>query len=163
MSERIFAYGSNMCLGRFLEYQVHPEAPGVSAQLQGYSLRFNKRSSDGSGKANVEPRDGDVVWGVLYAIPDRELPVLDEGERGYTRTRMPGIGASGPDPWVYVAIETVDDASLRPYSWYKRFLVEGARSHRLPTDYITMLKAIEAREDPDPARGQRKRSIVCDA
>ena len=35
------------------------------------------------------------------------------------------------------------EVGLRPYSWYKRFLVEGARSHGLPADYITMLEALE--------------------
>jgi hypothetical protein len=45
-------------------------------------LRFSKKSSDGSGKGNVEPNDGDHVWGVLYEILDAQLPMLDKGEVG---------------------------------------------------------------------------------
>src|SRR5712692_10518012 len=110
MSELVFAYGSNMCLGRFLDYKVHPEAPGQTAQLQGYSLRFNKSSDDGSGKANVEPQEGGVVWGVLYSIPDAELQILSAGEGGYVPRRMPVISASGRvEAWVYVADKASDD------------------------------------------------------
>jgi len=49
MRALIFAYGSNMCLGRFLDYKVHPEAAGERARLDGYAFRFNKPSTDGSG------------------------------------------------------------------------------------------------------------------
>jgi len=77
MSERVFAYGSNMCRGRLLAHRVHPEGPGVRARLSGYALHFNKRSTaDGSGKANVELHEGGTVWGVLYVIPDEDLAVL---------------------------------------------------------------------------------------
>lgn len=164
MSERIFAYGSNMCLGRLREYDVQPERPGQPAQLQGYALRFNKRSTkDGSGKANVEPADGGVVWGVIYEISNEELGRLNRGEVGYSPMRMPVIGPSGPvETWVHVAIERSNDLVLRPYTWYRRFLVEGARSHGLPQEYIGVLEAIEARDDPNRERDRQWRTIGCD-
>src|ERR1035437_1226762 len=117
MSELIFAYGSNMCLGRFLDYMVHPEGPGEAAELQEYSLRFNKRSDDGSGKGNIEREDGGTVWGVLYRIPDADLPVLHAGEgTGYIPRRMRVVSASGPvEAWVHVARRPSGDASLSPY------------------------------------------------
>jgi cation transport regulator ChaC len=118
MSAWIFAYGSNMCLGRFLDYNVHAEAPGERARLEGYVLRFNKRSTDESGKANVEPCDGGVVWGVLYSIPDAELPILSRGEGGYTPIQRSVVRDAGPvDAWVYVATQASANAALRPYSW----------------------------------------------
>jgi gamma-glutamylcyclotransferase len=163
MSERVFAYGSNMCIGRFLAYGVHPEQPGQAARMDGYSLRFNKRSTDGSGKANVERQAGQSVWGVLYLIPDAELPVLAEGEGGYTAIREVTMchGESVP-AWLYIARRPSGDADLRPYSWYKRFLVEGARSHGLPQDYISTLEAIVATEDPNRNRDREKRALTCD-
>lgn len=122
MSERVFAYGSNMCLGRFLKYRVHPEAPRIPARLPGYSLRFNKESSDGSGKANVEQHGGDEVWGVLYTIPDADLNLLDEGEKGYCRLLVPVQTETGPvEAWVYFATPS-QNTELRPYFWSRGFL-----------------------------------------
>jgi hypothetical protein len=80
MSEQIFAYGSNMCSGRFRDYGVHPEGAGPGALLVGYRLLFNKQSTDGSGKANVEVHEGSQVWGELYSVPDADLQLLDDGE-----------------------------------------------------------------------------------
>ena len=164
MSERVFAYGSNMCRGRLLAHRVHPEGPGVRARLSGYALHFNKRSTaDGSGKANVELHEGGTVWGVLYVIPDEDLAVLAAGEGGYTRTRLSVDPDAGPvAAWVYVANEPSHDAALRPYSWYKRFLVDGARSHGLPADYIAMLEAIAADDDTNQERDRQNRALACD-
>lgn len=167
MSELIFAYGSNMCRGRFLDYNVHPEGPGQPAELRGYVLRLNKvgrRAGRRSGKGNVEQCAGETVWGVLYSIPDDELPALDTGEGpGYRRVQLHVESSAGPiDAWVHVATRPSNDPTLRPYSWYKRFIVEGARSHGLPAGYIAKLEAIDAVEDPDLAWDQNRRSLTCD-
>jgi hypothetical protein len=54
------------------------------------------------------------------------------GEGGYRRVRLSLrlTDNSSTDAWVYVAKQPKDDPALRPYTWYKRFLVEGAREHR---------------------------------
>jgi gamma-glutamylcyclotransferase (GGCT)/AIG2-like uncharacterized protein YtfP len=165
MSQNIFTYGSNMCSGRFRAYRVHPESAGHSALLKGYRLLFNKRSVDGSGKANVEACEGAGVWGVLYSIPDEDLATLDDGEVGYERVTLPVRTADDAESqaWVYIAspANTVD--GLHPYTWYKRFLVEGAREHALPAAYTATLEKIEAIQDTDAARDRRKRALVCRA
>jgi gamma-glutamylcyclotransferase len=142
MSEQVFACGSNMCSGRFRVYRVSPEAHGLRA-LTGYRLLFNKQSTDGSGKANVDPHTESQTWGVLYTIPDRDLETLDAGEVGYSRIRLP-VRADNTDvqAWVYVAAAPSKDTALRPYLWYKRFLVEGAREHELPSEYVAQLERI---------------------
>jgi hypothetical protein len=64
MSQKVFAYGSNMGSGRFRDYSVNPEGQGQPALLRNYILRFNKKSrQDGSGKANVEQQIGRERWG----------------------------------------------------------------------------------------------------
>jgi hypothetical protein len=50
---------------------------------------------------------------------------------------------------------------LRPYSWYKRFVVEGARQHGLPADYIAGIEALPAAEDPDQNRDVENRATPC--
>lgn len=165
MSELVFAFGSNMCSGRFRAYGVVPDRVGVPATLDGYELRFNKKSIDGSGKASVDPVDGATTRGVLYSIPDAQLETLDTGEGpGYSRRRLRVRTPVGDvDAWVYVASSPSPDPALRPYSWYKRFLVEGAREHNLPGDYVEALEAIKAVEDPNTGRDAQKRLLLCGA
>ena len=165
MSEQIFAYGSNMCSGRFRDYGVQPEGAVRGALLVGYRLLFNKQSTDGSGKANVETHEGSLVWGVLYSVPDADLQLLDNGEVGYHRLRLRVRTADNVDeePWVYVATAPSNDPSLRPYAWYKRFIVEGAREHQLPDEYFASLENIEAVQDANAVRDRRKRELACQA
>jgi len=165
MSAKVFAYGSNMCSGRLRSYEVRPEGPGRPAMLRDYQLRFNKKSNDGSGKANVEPHTDADVWGVLYTIPEEDLEILDRREVGYRREQMPVHirDVAVPDASVFLAREPSADPLLRPYSWYTRFLVEGAREHGLPAEYVDQLQRIEADQDEDQERDRRKRSLICRA
>jgi gamma-glutamylcyclotransferase len=136
MSPNVFAYGSNMCSGRLRDYGVFPEGAGATV-LSGHRLVFNKKSTkDNSGKANVEPCVNSYVWGVLYAISDADLHRL-EGEMGYRRVQSHVQRQDGAsiDAWLYVASVPDSDPALRPYFWYKRFLVEGAREHALPAEF----------------------------
>ena len=63
------------------------------------------------------------------------------------------------------AIPRPDDSNqtLTPYTWYKRFLVEGAREHSLPEDYIAELDRIDAVADTDERRDREKRALACHA
>ena len=166
MSQQVFAFGSNMCSGRFRDYGVSPEGAGRAAVLPGHRLLFNKKSTeDKSGKANVAAREGSDVWGVLYTISDADLDKLDKGEGGYRKVRLTLrlTDDTSTDAWVYVAKKPQDDPPLRPYTWYKRFLVEGAREHALPANYITNLENIDAVQDADAARERRKFALTCKA
>jgi hypothetical protein len=102
---------------------------------------------------------------VLYTIPDADLDKLDKGEGGYRRVRLTLrlTDNTATDAWVYVAKKPNNDPELRPYSWYKRFLVEGAREHSLPAEYIVDLERIEATQDPDQQRDREKRALACRA
>jgi len=166
MSQQVFAFGSNMCSGRFRAYGVSPEGAGRAAVLSGHRLLFNKKSADDkSGKANVAPHAGSDIWGVLYSIPDEDLEKLDKGEGGYRRVRLSlrMTDSTNTDAWAYVAKKPTDDPALRPYTWYKRFLVEGAREHSLPAEYIAELENITAVQDANVVRDRRKRALACEA
>ena len=138
---------------------LRPDSP-----LPAHDLLFNKKSTDDkSGKANVAAHAGSDVWGVLYTIPDADLDKLDKGEGGYRRVRLSLrlTNNTNTDAWVYVAKKPEDDPALRPYTWYKRFLVEGAREHSLPEDYIAQLERIDAVADTDERRDREKRELAC--
>jgi len=163
-SALIFAYGSNMCSGRFRDYSVTPEQAGRAALLMDYRLRVNKQSRDMSGKANVELHPGDEVWGVLYSIPDTQLAAVDRGEgNGYLRKELTVRTRDGKTTpaWVYIAQNPSSDPALLPYVWYKRLIVEGAQEHGLPFSYVEHLLTIKVIEDPDKNRDRQKRALTC--
>jgi gamma-glutamylcyclotransferase len=62
---------------------------------------------------------------------------------------------------MYFAEPAFIDATRQPYSWYKRFVIDGARQHALPVEYINALDALPAKEDPEQERDKRNRSIAC--
>jgi hypothetical protein len=45
----------------------------------------------------------------------------------------------------------INDAALRPCTWYKRFLVEGAREHSLPAEYMEELQNHRRRTGCQPS------------
>jgi len=162
--ELVFAFGSNMCSSRLAAYEVTPlRARG--ALLKRYKLSFRKRSEDGSGKADVVRSRSHVarVWGVLYDVDEQGLARLDTGEKGYRRRRARVLLRNGRHArvWIYVSARNQRDKSLRPYTWYKHFLVEGAKEHQLPKSYVASLESIIAIQDPIRERDRRKGNLTC--
>jgi len=156
-----FAYGSNMATRRLRAARRCPsaQAQGV-AELRGYELRWHKKSKkDGSGKCDVVHGNGEArVLGVLFSIADGERGELDDAEgqgKGYERSQMAvWHGSVELQATLYVA--TCTDATLKPYMWYKAWVVAGAKEHGLPADYIAMLEATPAIEDPEQARHENE-------
>jgi hypothetical protein len=164
MTTLVFAYGSNMCLGR-MKARCPSANPIAIGALPKHALRFHKKSDDKSGKADAfatgEPTD--EVWGVIFAIEDDELPALDASEGGYVRDplEIPFANGAHITALVYRAEEKRRDSSLKPYSWYLRFVIEGARQHRLPPAYISSLSAVTADTDHNPTRDAKNRAVKC--
>ena len=61
---------------------------------------------------------------------------------------------------MYIADDDAIDDRLSPYTWYKDFVVQGARQHQLPDAYIQKLEAFTAIVDPDRAREEKNRRIL---
>ena len=150
-----FAYGSNMLSSRILERCGHATELGM-AELRGYELKWHKHSKDGSGKCDVvQIRDvAKVVYGVLYKIPVDEKPALDAAEglgNGYEAKDVE-VMFKGATRMASLYYATKIHPSLKPYTWYKAFVVKGAEEHNLPGSYIEWLKATDAIEDPNRKR-----------
>ena len=161
-----FAYGSNMFTAR-LQHRVPSAAPIGNGALLGHTLRWHKRSKDGSGKCDAFPtgNNGDVVWGVLYHIDENEKNRLDKAEglgRGYDECTLE-IRSNDGNRWAYAYLATDLDASLRPYDWYKEYAVAGARLHGLPVDYVHGLLNVVAVPDPDRRRADQEWGFIHDA
>ena len=129
------------------------------AELHGHEIKWHKRSRDGSGKCNVvQTSDATaVVYGVLYEIPVGERQALDKAEglgNGY-EARNGEVAFKGAARMASIYHATDIDPSLKPYTWYKAFVVAGAKEHNLPKKYIERLVATDAMEDPDRERHAR--------
>jgi hypothetical protein len=168
--EKYFACGSNMLQKRLVEC-VPSALVRATGYIEGYQLRFNKRSEDGSGKVNLvkvedeDARDEDArVYGVVYDFPVDAKLTLDECQglgKGYNANEVRVITEGGEmRAYTYVADDSAVDNSLRPYSWYKDLVVEGARRHSLPSEYISQLEEFEADSDNDAEREELNRKLL---
>lgn len=162
-----FAYGSNMCTGR-LRGRVPSAKPLFVLPLYGYRLRFHKRSSDRSGKADAEftGNQADVVWDVVFEIDAHEKSNLDQAEglgHGYDEKEinLKDCNNQNYKIWLYLASDSHKNAALKPYGWYLRFVIEGAKQHALPGNYIALLEQVQSVEDQNRGREARERSIRC--
>ncbi len=146
-----FAYGSNLHPGR-MTARV-PSAQTVSvARLIDYRLTFGKWGErDDSGKCDVAPAAGEVVWGVVYRIDGSEQYLLDAAEGpGYRIETVMLATDDGPiEAFTYIARPDwlTDDP---PYDWYRDIVAAGAREHGLPADYVARIEAAPAVPDPRP-------------
>jgi hypothetical protein len=152
-----FAYGSNMLTVRIRKRCPSAIALGI-AELHGHVLQWHKRSHDGSGKCSLlKTNDATaVVYGVLYEIPVGERQALDqEGLGNGYEAKSAEVVFKGARRIASLYHATEIDPTLKPDSWYKAFVVVGAKEHGLPGTYIEQLVAIDAIEDPDRERHSR--------
>ena len=112
------------------------------AHLQGHRIVFNKRSSDGTGKANIAARKGSDVWGVIFGLTHQQFDTLASFERGYRVHDVPvHAGSHSPQAKVFIADET--GGQLGPSREYLGYLIDGAREHGLPDNYVKLLEAVK--------------------
>jgi gamma-glutamylcyclotransferase len=160
-----FAYGSNMLSARLQARVPSAKAIGIG-QLRGHVLRWHKRSNDGSGKCDVQITDTetDNVWGVLFRFKMSEKADLDEAEglnNGYAEKDVDIlVGTKASKAQVYYA--TNKEPALRPYQWYKAFVVAGAREHHLPVEYLATLESMAAVPDLNTKRAAKNERLLSD-
>src|SRR5712691_168201 len=158
-----FAYGSNMSSPR-LRYRVKSANSIGVAELEGFTLRWHKKSKDGSGKCNAFRADGRTLIGVVFEFDPKEKRVLDAAEGlgfGYNEQKIDVRLAGQPTSvCVYLADTRYIDDSLLPYTWYKDFVLTGAKEHQLPNEYIAAIEAQVAGIDPNSSRENHERAKV---
>lgn len=160
---KYFSYGSNLATQR-MQKRAPSSQVCCKGYLEGYELRFHKRSVDGSAKANAlhTGTKNDVVRGVVWDIPEADdLQALDRIEgvgHGYdrievaVRTREGSISA-----FTYLAQPHFIDDSLLPYDWYVGLVLGGGREHKFPEEYLKHIELVKVCPDPDPARDLENR------
>jgi gamma-glutamylcyclotransferase (GGCT)/AIG2-like uncharacterized protein YtfP len=151
MSERYFAYGSNLCIDQMVE-RIGPIHDGADrpriARLPGYRLVFNMQCDCGQVYANVL-RPGGGVLGVIYCCSSEALSKLDEYEQGYERQSVWVVTVNGEtlEAFTYVARPPSVSNGGKPSAEYLHRVVRGARQHGLPEAYIWDIEAIASGND----------------
>jgi len=142
-----------------------PTARSVgSGYIRGHRLIFHKLSDDGSAKcdAEVSANADDRVYGVLLELSRVEKPKLDDAEglhHGYEEKHVDVVTRSGSRSAImYYA--TSKNPSLKPYHWYKAFIVAGAVEHKLPSAYIEWLRTTESVQDADLERRLKNERLL---
>jgi hypothetical protein len=110
----------------------------------GFRLVFDKPGADGTGRANLEPDPGGLVWGVVWELPGAAWAILDGFEPGYARREIElTCGGAGLRAQTYVAT-LLAEAPLEVSAEYRRLVLEGAREHGLPEDHVARIAALTA-------------------
>ena len=137
------------------------------AYLTRHSLRWHKHSGDGSGKCDAfaTGTNSDLVWGVLFEIDSTDKSALDRAEglnHGYAE-KFVTVNCISQSVDVQIYYATKINSTLKPYLWYKAFVVAGAREHELPDDYVRLLDTAPAIADPDTERAAMNQRILVSA
>jgi gamma-glutamylcyclotransferase len=146
-----FAYGSNMSPAIFVDRRgMHP-LEARRARLDGYRLCFSLPVGPGErGVANVEQAAGAHVWGVVYLIDAAEGGRLDrsEGVRGGLYDRIPVVLAVDDDRVeAFTYRSSFASAGRKPSARYLGLMLDGARLHGLPAEYVRHLEALDLAVD----------------
>ena len=147
-----FGYGSNMNRAIFHDRRGMRPLEVRWGWLEGYRLRFNIPVGPGErGVANVEPAPGERTCGVAYRLTAEEADRLDrtEGVHVGLYRRIPAEvrveGAGTLATFTYQSSRTIE--GRKPSPRYMRLLLEGARHHGLPPEYVGFLERFELARD----------------
>ena len=152
-----FAYGSNMASS-----QMADRCPGAvclgAARLPGYRLAFDAWSNRrGSLVADVLPAPDSEAWGVLWQVTEEHAEALDRYEgvaRGQYRREDVRVESERGEPveaFAYVICNPGEEGPTTDA--YRAILLEGAREHGLPPDWVKAIEDVPAlppRSAPPP-------------
>lgn len=159
------SYGSNMLLKRIKERIPSVETVD-NLELKGYNLIFNKKSHDGSTKANLKKSndENDVIWTVLHRIRLEDKEILDKYEglgKGYSLKEFSlAIDDGFVKAYVYICDDYLFIENGKPYDWYLQYLIKGAEENGFPKDYINYLKSFDSKIDSNLKRREINQKIL---
>ncbi len=160
-----FAYGSNMSPGTFSGRRNIQPLETRWGWLHGYDLRFDLPVGAGERAcANITAQPGARIAGVLYRITREAADHLDRTEgvpQGvYRRIDVEvAVGAGQEELAAFTYQSSLGTPGRKPSARYLGLLLDGARAHDLPADYVTWLEgfdlALDERLAPERPREQR--------
>ena len=142
-----FAYGSNLFVDR-KEQRTGSIREAIRSRLSGYRFVFNKRAKEGPIYANIVPDESTSVWGVAYLCSPEAFRDMDkcEGVANGHYERIPvkvnQVSGQTVEAITYVAGEDFVCQPGKPSSEYLDMIIDGARHHEIPEEYIRMIEAL---------------------
>jgi hypothetical protein len=134
-----------------MESRVGARYVGV-AKLTDHRVVFNKRSKDGTGKANIasDKPGGPGVWGAVFELKNEQLKKLKTFEQGYfLREGLRVTMSSGELKQVTLfCAEPSETQTLGPSAEYLEKILNAAKN--LPPEYQETLKGL-AQSGPSEA------------
>jgi len=117
------------------------EKPRI-ARLQGYEVVFNLLGGDGEIYANIA-QSSDIVIGMLYRCGSDAMAMLDRYEAGYDRVEVSVFDEEGNEleAIAYIARSDCIAPQGQPSDAYLQKILQGARSHSLPIEYIQSIES----------------------
>ena len=148
-----FAYGSNLAPSTFVGRRGITPFDAHAGWLEDFSLCFDLPVGPGErGVANVLACPGSRLWGVAYRITIADAERLDRTEgvdRGYYVRAPVTVRRIAPveplDAFTYQSRHGV--TGRKPSVRYLGIILEGARHHALPAEWITYLETLEVAAD----------------
>ena len=145
-----FAYGANMA-GAVLARRGLDPVSSEAGWVDGYVLTFSHRGllPTEPAFANLEPRHGERVHGVLHCLAAGDLARLDRIEGAeYAHIDVAATTAQGVSVVARAYKDPYPVAGLRPSRRYLQCVCDGARDAGLPLDWVARLAAHPSRYLP---------------
>jgi len=146
-----FAYGSNMCASIFVERRGMRPSTATWGWLEDHRLSFDLPVGPGErGVANIVCEAGARTCGVLYRITAEESERLDRSEgvpAGFYRRVPVTISTRDGTIAAFTYQSSYASAGRKPSARYIGLLLDGAREHGLPAEYVAVLTAFELAVD----------------
>jgi cation transport regulator ChaC len=145
-----FAYGSNMQRDTFERRRAQRPIARRVGRLDGFRLTFDLPVGAGErGVANIQAGAGASTYGVLYRIDRSAVGALDRSEGVPVAYRKLWTtiqsGAHGISAFTYISPHR--RAGRKPSARYIGLLLDGARQHGLPADWVALLESLELAVD----------------
>jgi len=160
-----FAYGSNLHPTRLRERISEVALEGVGV-VKGRRLAFHKRGfRDGSGKCDLpEASPSEHAYGALYRIAANQrldLARIEGVGAGYGESRVEVETDGGQvSAFLFLAQPNFVDAGLVPVHWYKALVIEGARFHKFPENYVASIESMPSIADLDGDRAATNWALI---
>ncbi|MBI3781814.1 MAG: gamma-glutamylcyclotransferase [Deltaproteobacteria bacterium] len=147
-----FGYGSNMSRAIFLEMRQMQPLQARPAFVDGHRLCFNIPVGPGErGVANLEAHPPARTWGVVYQLTVADFDRLDHTEGVgvglYRRLPIEVVDSGGERIAALTYQSTRITEGRKPSPRYIGLLLDGAREHSLPEEYIAYLNSFELAVD----------------
>lgn len=143
-----FSYGSNTA-SRYLRGYCPGAEPVMRAVLPNFWIEFRRYSTNlEGGISTIMETPGDMVRGMLFSIPRAEiedLDILEDVPIGlYLRLGYLVLGEDGK--WHRAQLYRVanPEGPFPASDQYLDYMIEGAREHGQPEDYISRLEGFRA-------------------